>query len=205
MTGRRHGYVTVDRVLSRAPGRLCVRDSRAQQDLCEDVAASQGPADAHLYPRVRSGDREQGVSHAGFPGRREEASHGEWGAAPVDDAHRRPEADVLCGQEEPKYLITPHDIEITYKPTKVDPIKAAKLEERKRIWNQMKQCMKWIEISTDDEPEQGRIMVAHHELLEQIWGSFQMLFKTIDTLTRMSYLVSTTSTEPTDRASRPNW
>jgi hypothetical protein len=36
------------------------------------------------------------------------------------------------GQEEPKYLITPHDIEITYKPTKVDPIKVAKLEERKR-------------------------------------------------------------------------
>lgn len=95
MTGRRHGYVTVDRVMSRASGRLCVRDSRSQQDLCEDVVVSQGPADAHLDPRVRSADREQGVSHTGFPGLREEAPRDEWGATPVDDAHRCPEADMV--------------------------------------------------------------------------------------------------------------
>ncbi len=100
--------------------------------MCEDVAESKDPADAYLDPRVRSRDREQGVSRAGFPGHLEEGPRGEWGAVPVDDACRRPEADVVRGQEEPKYLITPHDIEITYKPTKVDPIKVAKLEERKR-------------------------------------------------------------------------
>lgn len=75
-----------------------------------------------------------------------------------------------------KYLTTPHDISTAHTPTEKDPVQTQKNRDNVRLWLKVRECMHWIELTTDDEVQHSRIADRHSAVLRQIWGGLNHIF-----------------------------